>query len=279
MSNDIVGTQVGIYNILYECNYKSKCGHKMYHVQCIECGWESDMMKSDAKKVSECRHRGMLSQEQVDAWYEKNKKQCLCCGKDIPLNDLSFSEYRERKFCSSSCSATYNNKVREVIKYNKQKKQEKQNKKIKMPSLFDMEKQLAEEREKQKHFCQNCGKEIKSKNKYCSQKCASEFRYNDYINKWKSGTVSGIRGYGISNRVRRYLFEKYDNQCTKCGWSEINPVTGKIPLEVHHIDGNYLHNTEDNLTLLCPNCHALTPTYKATNRGNGRKGRRKYDLN
>lgn len=42
--------------------------------------------------------------------------------------------------------------------------------------------------------------------------------------------------------------------------------------------GNYLNNSEDNLDLICPNCHSLTPTYRALNIGNGRKDRHKYNL-
>ena len=54
----------------------------------------------------------------------------------------------------------------------------------------------------------------------------------------------------------------------------MNQFTKKIPLEIHHKDGNYLNNNEDNLELLCPNCHSLTNTYKAANKGNGREDRR-----
>ena len=61
----------------------------------------------------------------------------------------------------------------------------------------------------------------------------------------------------------------------RCGWCEINPTSGKIPLEIEHIDGNYKNNTEENLILLCPNCHSLTPTYRALNKGHGRKERYK----
>lgn len=49
-----------------------------------------------------------------------------------------------------------------------------------------------------------------------------------------------------------------------------------FPLEVEHIDGNFENNSEENLTLLCPNCYSLTPTYKGANKGNGRKERKKY---
>ena len=30
-------------------------------------------------------------------------------------------------------------------------------------------------------------------------------------------------------------------------------------------------NKEENLTLLCPNCHSLTPTYRGANKGNGKR--------
>ena len=81
--------------------------------------------------------------------------------------------------------------------------------------------------------------------------------------------------YQISNHIRRYLFEKYNNTCAKCGWSKFNLWTGHIPLEIHHIDGDYTNNKEYNLLLLCPNCHSLTETYKALNK-NGRTDRKKY---
>ena len=67
-------------------------------------------------------------------------------------------------------------------------------------------------------------------------------------------------------------------RCARCGWSEVNPVIGRSPLEIDHIDGNAYNNVENNLILLCPNCHALTPTYKNLNKGRGRLGRQqKYD--
>ena len=103
------------------------------------------------------------------------------------------------------------------------------------------------------------------------------YRRPSEIKKWKNGEVNGMKGeYQISRHIIRYLYEKYNNKCSKCGWNEINQYTRKIPLEVEHIDGNYKNNKEENLTLLCPNCHSLTPTYKGANRGNGRKERKKY---
>ena len=124
--------------------------------------------------------------------------------------------------------------------------------------------------------CLNCGKIISQKKKFCNNKCQKEDQYLNYINKWKKGEVNGLRGiYQTSSYIKTYLFIKYNNKCARCGWGEINPYTGNIPLEIEHIDGNYLNNKEDNLTLLCPNCHSLTSTYKGANK-NGRKSRKKY---
>lgn len=126
--------------------------------------------------------------------------------------------------------------------------------------------------------CLNCEKEIKRNNKFCSIICQKDFQYKDYIRRWKENKVSGIRGeYQISNHIKTYLFNKYNNKCARCGWGEKNLYTGNIPLEVEHIDGNYKNNNEDNLTLLCPNCHSLTATYKGANLNNGRKSRNKYN--
>ena len=63
------------------------------------------------------------------------------------------------------------------------------------------------------------------------------------------------------------------NKCSKCEWENQNEFTNKVLLEVKHIDGNRENNQEDNLTLLCPNCHSLTKTYKGANRGKGRHNR------
>lgn len=124
-------------------------------------------------------------------------------------------------------------------------------------------------------FCLNCGKELSNKqNKYCNNKCQLEYQYNLYIDRWKKGLETGMKGKtSISRHIKKYLFEKYDNRCSKCGWGEVNPYTGNIPLEIEHRDGNYLNNSEENLDLLCPNCHSLTATYKGANKGHGRKDR------
>lgn len=132
-------------------------------------------------------------------------------------------------------------------------------------------------KEKKKCHCLNCGKELESRKKYCDIHCQQEYQYKEWVIRWKNGEESGLKGeYGISNYLRHYLLEKFNYKCSKCGWGEENPYIHTLPLEVEHIDGNYLNNNENNLTILCPNCHSLTSTYKGANKGFGRKDRLKY---
>ncbi len=113
--------------------------------------------------------------------------------------------------------------------------------------------------------------------KYCSNKCQATERYNTSLNQWKDGSKRGSVGIDtriLSSTLRRYLFEKYNSRCSICGWNKINSVSGKVPLEVDHIDGNAENNAESNLRLICPNCHALTPHFRNLNKGNGRVWRK-----
>ena len=76
-----------------------------------------------------------------------------------------------------------------------------------------------------------------------------------------------------SRTSKSYLIKLHGAKCMECGWDKINPYTNKVPIELKHIDGNSENNELSNLKLLCPNCHSLTPTYKALNKGNGRHKR------
>ena len=125
--------------------------------------------------------------------------------------------------------------------------------------------------------CIRCGKILRAKQKYCSNKCQKEHAHEQYIEKWKNGEYDGSMGtYQVSKHVRRYLFEKYNNRCCKCGWRKKNPKSGKIPLQINHISGNSFDHAEENLELLCPNCHSLTETFMALNKGNGSKEKQNY---
>lgn len=141
------------------------------------------------------------------------------------------------KFCSRSCAATFNNRG------------------MRRHGNAPLEAN-----------CLNCQKKLYGKStKYCDQKCQSEYQHKEKIQKWKLGEDIG------NKPIKRYLRSKR-NECWCCGIKDWNDKP--IVLELEHIDGNHRNNKEENLSLLCPNCHSQTPTYKSRNRGNGRHSRR-----
>jgi len=133
-----------------------------------------------------------------------------------------------------------------------------------------------------KSNCLTCEKEFSYKSsqqtgKYCSNKCQQEYQKNKVVEDWKSDSTTGVKaGYRLKSAIRDYIFGKYNHQCSSCGWNKVNESTGKSPLEVDHIDGDCSNNKEENLRLLCPNCHSLTSNYKALNKGNGNRKRLEY---
>jgi len=142
----------------------------------------------------------------------------------------------------------------------------------------DCRKYKKREREREK-FCLFCNKKLENgQSKFCSRECSNEHRYNKVIKEWKDGKFDGSKSNGnsISNYIRKYIFKKYNGKCSRCGWCTINPYIGKVILEIEHIDGDSTNNEEENLDLICPNCHSLTKTYKALNYGNGNRKRLKY---
>lgn len=73
--------------------------------------------------------------------------------------------------------------------------------------------------------------------------------------------IHPITSYRLKNRL---ISEgHFEHRCYSCGLTEWQG--GPIPLELEHKDGNHQNNSLDNLELLCPNCHALTDTYRGKN--------------
>jgi len=104
---------------------------------------------------------------------------------------------------------------------------------------------------------------------YCSLKCMRDriqkIRFDQFMRGEYPATVQ------VSPMLRRFIVRNLGFEaCVQCGWAKRHPVTGRIPVEVEHRDGDWRNNRPENLTLLCPSCHSLTPTYRGLNRGNGR---------
>ena len=72
-----------------------------------------------------------------------------------------------------------------------------------------------------------------------------------------------IQSYKLKNRLLLEGIMK--PQCMKC--RRITWNNRPIPLELDHMNGDNADNRLGNLRLLCPNCHAQTPTYRGKNMG------------
>jgi len=174
---------------------------------------------------------------------------CKECNKEITV-----PMHRKRKFCSRSCAVTSNNKGKNRHYATNSNNKEKEDKHKKDLRPLD------------KGKCKQCGTSLLTYNRlFCSKTCSTEHKKNAAQEKVKNGistSASAIRKYLKNN-------QKHCSVCNNTMWN------GKaIPLEVDHVDGNYLNNKLDNLRLLCPNCHAQTSTYKSLNNGHGRHNRR-----
>ena len=71
-------------------------------------------------------------------------------------------------------------------------------------------------------------------------------------------TQKVLRGYVERHKLLTYT-------CQYCG-CDGNWQNGIISLEIDHINGDNKDNRLENLRYLCPNCHALTETYRGKNK-------------
>ena len=214
------------------------CTRVLFRCECKQCGKEVWRPKHIADETTYC------SRECYKLFREKTGKRveviCTYCGKQFKRFQHHLAKVESKRyFCSRQCQQ------KASVKHN--------------------------------NNCRNCQSPlIGHKRKfYCSHECQIEFRYKINIQKWKDGEINGMHaGEAITIWLRRYIIEKHGNKCSLCSWDKINPTTGKVPIQIDHIDGDYTNNKEENLRFLCPNCHSLTPTFGSLNKGKGREKRR-----
>lgn len=85
-----------------------------------------------------------------------------------------------------------------------------------------------------------------------------------------------VDGYKTDGSRRNFLIRELGSICQICQNSEW--MGQQIPIELHHVDGNPENNVRENLRLICPNCHAQTPTYKGRNIGKVKNSKRQRKM-
>lgn len=111
-------------------------------------------------------------------------------------------------------------------------------------------------------FC-SCGNPKKLENKYCKE-CSDNHVYHKILR---------LEDAKHDRQRKRILLEQRGHCCENCKRTRWEGQP--IPLELHHDDGNSDNNEPENLSIICPNCHALTANYKGANAGKNDSTRQK----
>lgn len=213
---------------------------------------DSDYYKSD-KHIQSILNAGVLGikkiQEQRDRRieeYNKNPKRCLFCNSPI-----EYQKKNEKKFCNSSCAASYNNKKRIL-------KEETKNKIRKSVNLYyknnpdvriNNKKYTLDENFNKIIKCEYCNKNIivkrlesgkLSKAKFCSVECRERSRSKKLSESAKERVKNGTHNGWSSRNVISYperFFKKvlHNNNLTNYEFNK--PITKK-ELGINE-NGNY----------------------------------------
>jgi len=210
----------------------SKCG-KQFETKMARCGHQAHCGLHTKKECPIC-HR-FIPPSSYDRHVRSHDKDstCLRCGKTIYAAN--------RRFCSQSCSASFNGvgRVRNG---------------------------------KPAGNCLFCGNKLSlSAAKYCSSNCHKAFLWSDFIRLVESSGYMPLTS--TNNKIKKFLIYKHGHVCSICKGTKWNDKP--IPLVLDHIDGHWDNTKLDNLRLVCGNCDMQLPTYKGKNKGNGRFSRRK----
>ncbi len=178
---------------------------------------------------------------------------CENCG------SIHDGNYGSGRFCCEKCARSFS------TKFNREETNRKVSKTLGGKCYKPKEK-----------YCLYCGDKLSSTaKKFCNNNsCMHEYAYLLNVNSWLLNVYDFKDVMKCPEFIRDYLLDKYNNSCSLCGWKEVNPLLKRPILEIEHIDGNCMDHSYKNVTLLCPNCHTLTPTYRGLNINNPKRDKR-----
>jgi len=227
-------------------------------LECSNCDSTFQRRKREIKKASKIDNEAYCSRACRTSFLYKEDLSCSVCRK-------KFTDYklRSRKYCSEKCAATVN--CVSGTKSPRYKHGWYAEGSTLKPKLSPDGRKLKPSRGSYEVTCIQCSQKVirQRPQKFCSLECSANHKT---LKRIASGKFSHIT-------AKKYLLQTHGNKCSSCNNSEWQ--NKPIPIELDHIDGNSKDNSLSNLRLLCPNCHAQTPTYKNRNKGNGRAYRRK----
>lgn len=215
---------------------------------CIQCGNELSNKKNkfcsySCNSTYQCENRSVnlgaetnkRKRENNIQLYLLNPKKCERC------NCIIDYDRKTNRFCSSSCSASVNNKNRS--------------------ELTDVTRQKISDAIKAYNI--KIGRNVNDK----PIKDRSEI-VKKVVNKLKMTSDEKILSAKFETlkfeKIRKRVFLEQGKSCNCCKLTEW--MGNEIPFELNHIDGDNTNNLRDNLEAICPNCHAQTDTWRGRNK-------------
>ena len=198
--------------------------------------------------------------------YKKRRiKYCLNCGKQL----CGF----QKKFCSSSCSATYNNLLREPMSDSTKDKIRESLRKLYPNKKYDDKFKQPNRKIKpnQERFCVICGNKLSNYNKTCSEECKNKLiKLNniDKYNKKYEYYLNHQDDFCRPNYIPKFKDKFIEEQSGVCAICGMKPEWNGKPLMfvLDHIDGDASNNRRSNLRCICSNCDSQLDTYKSKNK-------------
>ena len=194
----------------------------------------------------------------INVYKERRKRYCLKCGKELKKG--------QKKFCSNSCSATFNNKGRLLTEDTKNKIRNSLYKTITPKQKVEP---IKKHKISIKKYCLNCGDEI-NHGKFCSSKCSCQLKHKESYKYFLNNPSYFNNGGYTPKSFRDFFLIEQDNKCSICNCEPF--WNGKyLQFVIDHIDGDASNNTRDNIRMICPNCDSQTDTFKSKNKNSTRR--------